>query len=77
MDPGAGTGLCGPGGADVSSAPRGSRLVVYLHAWTCRVRRCPPRTDLAKARARLGSTRPMFAAELDWEGTVPRIERWR
>lgn len=71
------TGLCGPGGADVSAVPRGSRLRLFLHAWTCERRQCPSGVDLVKKRPRLGSRRPMYAAELAWPGGVPVVSRWR
>jgi arabinan endo-1,5-alpha-L-arabinosidase len=71
------SGLCGPGGADVSAVPRGSRLRLFLHAWTCARRQCPPGVDLVKKRPRLGSQRPMYAAELAWPGGVPTVVAWR
>jgi arabinan endo-1,5-alpha-L-arabinosidase len=71
------TGLCGPGGADVSAVPRGSRLRLFLHAWTCERRQCPAGVDLVKKRSRLGSRRPMYAAELAWPGGVPTVSGWR
>lgn len=73
----ASTGLCGPGGADVSTAPRGSRLRVFLHAWTCARRACPAKVDLAKGRRRLGSMRPMYAADLAWRDGVPMVTNWQ
>ncbi|KRE98807.1 hypothetical protein ASG88_17370 [Nocardioides sp. Soil777] len=71
------TGLCGPGGADVSAVPRGSRLRLFLHAWTCERRQCPAGVDLVKKRSKLGSRRPMYAAELAWPGGVPTVSTWR
>lgn len=71
------TGLCGPGGADVSGVPRGSRLRLFLHAWTCERRPCPSGVDLVKKRPRLGSRRPMYAADLAWPGGIPTVATWR
>ncbi len=71
------TGLCGPGGADISAVPRGSRLRLFLHAWTCRGAQCPTGVDLVKKRRRLGSQRPMYALDLAWESGEPVIGRFR
>lgn len=71
------SGLCGPGGGDLAEVPNSSRTRLFLHAWTCRARACPTGTDLVKKRRRLGSTRPMFAVDIDWRGGVPTLGRWR
>jgi hypothetical protein len=50
---------------------------LFLHAWTCERRRCPTGTDLVEKRPRLGSRRPMYAAELAWPGGLPTVVAWR
>ncbi len=71
------TGLCGPGGADVSPVPRGSRLRMFLHAWTCRGGLCPAGVDLVKKKRRFGSQRPLYAVDLAWDAGVPVVGRFR
>ncbi|WP_165807109.1 family 43 glycosylhydrolase [Nocardioides currus] len=69
------SGLCGPGGADVTPMPHSKRLRVYFHAWTCRgsTTPCGPgiRKDTVRHRSR--AIRPMYAADLDWVDGVPVV----
>lgn len=69
------TGLCGPGGADVTAMPHSRRLRVYFHAWTCRgpLTPCGPGIRNDKVRHRSRAIRPMYAADLDWVDGVPVI----
>ncbi|QIK75057.1 family 43 glycosylhydrolase [Nocardioides piscis] len=69
------SGLCGPGGADVTPLPRSRRLRLYFHAWTCHGRSTPCDPDIHRDRVRRRSQaiRPMYAAELDWVDGVPVV----
>lgn len=71
----AGTGLCGPGGADV--LVEGDRATVYFHGWTCRHSRRPCDGPRFKAFHRGGPTvRALYAARLTFTGGVPTIARY-
>ncbi|MEO5666354.1 MAG: hypothetical protein ABIR39_24035, partial [Nocardioides sp.] len=72
------SGLCGPGGADVTPMPHSRKLRVYFHAWTCHGRPtpCGPGIHKDKLRHRARAVRPMYAADLDWVDGVPVIARF-
>ncbi len=72
------TGLCGPGGADVTPMPRSKQLRLYFHAWTCRGTStpCGPAIRTEKVRKRSRAVRPMYGAELDWVDGVPVVRRF-
>lgn len=72
------TGLCGPGGADVTPMPRSKQLRLYFHAWTCRGTStpCGPGIRREKVRKRSRAVRPMYGAELDWVDGVPVVRRF-
>jgi arabinan endo-1,5-alpha-L-arabinosidase len=73
-----GTGLCGPGGADlVDVDARRSR--VYLHGWTChrRPRPCQGAVNW-ELRPRSRALRSLYAATLTWGRAdgIPRVGGW-
>lgn len=72
----AGSGLCGPGGADVAEAPGGQHRL-FLHGWTCygKPRPCRSAFDWSK-REKHRAVRSMYAARLTWEAGLPRIKAW-
>lgn len=72
----AGTGLCGPGGADLARALDGGDRI-FLHGWTCRARPRPCHHDLSwRTRTRRKAVRSLYAARLVWRGGKPRVRRW-
>ena len=72
------SGLCLPGGADVTPLPHSKRLRVYFHAWTCHGTStpCGPAIHRDKVRHRSRAIRPMYAAGLRWVDGVPVIARF-
>ncbi|MEX0426022.1 hypothetical protein AB3X52_00195 [Nocardioides sp. DS6] len=67
---GRGSGVCGPGGADV--VVRHAGPVVFFHGWACGrfAAVCPPR---ALATARTQSRRTLYAARLVWRQGRPHL----
>lgn len=68
----AGTGLCGPGGADVVADPGGSSRI-FLHGWVCSQDGQPcPYTGLVTDPSR---RRVIYAAVLTWgdDGATPSV----
>lgn len=67
----AGTGLCGPGGADLA----GRRI--FLHGWICHGKAAPCRAgfDWSK-RERQRAERALYGARLRWTDGVPSVGPW-
>ncbi|GAB7002678.1 glycoside hydrolase family 43 protein [Nocardioides sp. AN3] len=65
-----GTGLCGPGGADVVADRHGVRL--YFHAWTCR-RSGQPCTDASRRRPGGRPVRALYGARLGFHRGLVRV----
>ncbi len=72
----AGSGLCGPGGADLVEG-RDDRTLVFLHGWTCRDTSRPcAGTGKWDHRPRARGRRSLYAGRLRWVGGVPEVARW-
>lgn len=71
-----GTGLCGPGGADLTVV--GSKVWLHLHAWACArgTRPCGKQFTAAQARERR-AVRALYAVRLRFADGVPTLGRWR
>jgi hypothetical protein len=68
-----GTGLCGPGGADVSHALNGTDWRIFLHAWVCGSGTAPcTNTQISNGTAH---RRVLYAAVLNWgsDGATPSV----
>jgi len=65
---GRGSGVCGPGGADV--VVRHAGPVVFFHGWACGRFAA---TCTAGSNARAESRRTLYAARLVWRGGRPRL----
>ncbi|WP_431908022.1 family 43 glycosylhydrolase [Micromonospora carbonacea] len=67
----AGTGICGPGGADVVPALVDDEQRIFLHGWVCGgTAPCRQRPDGSlPADAR----RALYAAVFRWDGATPRV----
>jgi arabinan endo-1,5-alpha-L-arabinosidase len=73
-----GTGVCGPGGADVVQPRR--RTLLFFHGWMCRAlgleARCP-RTFRIEYDAALKPRRSMFAVRIVWSARDrPKIHKY-
>lgn len=68
----AGTGLCGPGGADVVATGDGPSLI-FLHAWVCSADNQPCQFDGVVQDP--NRTRVVYAANLTWgdDGATPNV----
>jgi beta-xylosidase len=66
----AGTGLCGPGGADVTPSLDGGWRI-FLHAWVCAdTTPCAQKSD---GTLPSGARRVLYAAVLNWNGAAPSV----
>ncbi|MBO0868174.1 MAG: family 43 glycosylhydrolase [Micromonosporaceae bacterium] len=66
----ASTGLCGPGGADVTPSLDGGWRI-FLHAWVCSG--TTPCVQRADGSLPAGSRRVLYAAVLNWSGATPSV----
>ncbi len=72
-----GTGICGPGGADVDRGSDGGSRI-FLHGWRCEystgTRNCASTADVN----RLPHSRSMYVGVLGWgsDGATPRVTRF-
>lgn len=71
---GRGSGVCGPGGADV--VVRHAGPVVFFHGWACGrfAHTCPSRGRLDD-RPQLDARRTLYAARLTWRDGRPHLAR--
>lgn len=69
-----GTGICGPGGADVAHALGKTGFRLFLHGWTCKG--TTPCTD--KQVKNNKGKRVLYAAVLTWgkDGSTPHVRRF-
>jgi hypothetical protein len=71
-----GTGVCGPGGADLVEG-RDGRTLVFLHGWTCRGTTDPcAGTGKWDHKPRQRGRRALYAATLGWVGGLPAVTGW-
>ena len=66
----ASTGICGPGGADITRAHTGGWRI-FLHGWICGTGTSPCK-DTPGPNAR----RALYAAVLKWDGSTPRVGKF-
>jgi len=64
------TGLCGPGGADVSPSLDGGWRI-FLHAWVCSG--TTPCRQNSSGDLPSGARRVLYAAVLNWNGATPSV----
>lgn len=72
----AGTGLCGPGGADIAVGAGGQQRL-FLHGWTCHGGAKPCRSSFDwSQRVKQRAVRSLYAARLGWRGGLPVVRGW-